>query len=217
MKKFLIPAAFVLVASIAQASEPQAVGWSDLAPPVTPYENPFEALSSKQMNRLAHLLQLRTLADTGTDATAAEDAQILEQELIADGLDVDFLFAERERIMNVRMNDATAPNEEVVGKNIRIPGYLLPLEIKDGRAVDFLLVPTVGACIHTPPPPANQIVHVSYPEGFETKGLYTPIWLSGELVSDYQQKSLWLVDGNTNVDVTYTMNATSVELYSASE
>lgn len=213
MKIFTLPAALLLSATTAWAADPVNLNWADLAPPYTPYENPFAELSSKQMNRLAHLLQLETLAETGTDAYAAEDAANLRKELMDDGLDVDFLFAERLRIMDLRTKDATAANDEIVGQNVRLPGYLLPLDMKDGKAVEFLLVPTVGACVHTPPPPANQIVHVSYPEGFETKGLYAPIWISGEIVSDFQQKSLWLVDGNADVNITYTMDAASVEAY----
>ncbi|MGR3636170.1 MAG: DUF3299 domain-containing protein [Shimia sp.] len=214
MKIHALAAALLLSATFAQASDPESVDWVDLTPPFTSYENPFAALSSAQMNRLAHLLQLETLADTGTDATAAEDAAILRKELKADGMDVDFLFAERLRIIELRTREATDPNVDIVGRNIRIPGYLLPLDIKDGKAVEFLLVPTVGACIHTPPPPANQIVHVSYPQGFEASGLYAPIWISGEIKSEPQEKSLWLVDGNANVDITYTMIAAVVEPYS---
>lgn len=213
MKFLALPAALLLSTAIAQASEPVKVDWADLAPPYTAYENPFADISSAHMSRLSHLLQLQTLAETGTDAYAAEDATKLRQELIDSGLDVDFLFAERLRIMDLRMRDATAPNETIVGQTVRIPGYILPLDVQDGKAVEFLLVPTVGACIHVPPPPANQIVHVSYPEGFEATGLYAPIWISGQINSDPQEKSLWLVDGESKVNITYTMDAATVEPY----
>ncbi|MFN0186918.1 MAG: DUF3299 domain-containing protein [Aquabacterium sp.] len=44
----------------------------------------------------------------------------------------------------------------------KLPGYVVPLEENaQGDLREFLLVPYFGACIHTPPPPANQIVHVS--------------------------------------------------------
>lgn len=210
MKVFTLSAALLMTATIAGASEPLKVGWADLAPPYTAYENPFADIPSAQMARLSHLLQLETLAETGTDAYAAEDAANLRKELIDSGLDVDFLFAERLRIMDIRMNDAVAPNEEIVDQKVRLPGYLLPLDVQDGKAVEFLLVPSVGACIHTPPPPANQIVYVSYPDGFETIGLYAPIWITGKLEADPGEKSLWLVDGTTNVSITYKMNADAV-------
>ncbi|MCP4822198.1 MAG: DUF3299 domain-containing protein, partial [Shimia sp.] len=64
---------------------------------------------------------------------------------------------------------------------------------------------------------ANQIIHVSYHEGFKTSGLYAPIWISGKIKSDYQQKSLWLVDGQSNVNITYTMDASVVEVYKGTE
>ncbi len=38
---------------------------------------------------------------------------------------------------------------------------MLPLEMSGPKAVEFLLVPTVEACAHTPPPPPpNQLVYV---------------------------------------------------------
>src|SRR5450830_71128 len=46
------------------------------------------------------------------------------------------------------------------GVSIRIPGFVVSLE-REGEALkEFLLVPYFGACIHVPPPPANQIIHV---------------------------------------------------------
>ena len=49
---------------------------------------------------------------------------------------------------------------ELNGCEVRLPGYLVPLEGQAGEWKEFLLVPYFGACIHSPPPPANQIVHV---------------------------------------------------------
>jgi hypothetical protein len=56
----------------------------------------------------------------------------------------------------------TAPtNAALDGAKVRLVGYLVPLEANQGAMREFLLVPYFGACIHSPPPPANQIVHVS--------------------------------------------------------
>ena len=51
-----------------------------------------------------------------------------------------------------------------------MPGYLLPLEFSGKLVSEFLLVPWVGACIHTPPPPPNQIVHVKTDKPIELAG-----------------------------------------------
>lgn len=67
------------------------------------------------------------------------------------------------------------------GRAVRIPGYLVPIEAEGAAIHEFLLVPYFGACIHTPPPPANQIIHVraSPPiRGFETM---SAVWVSGIL------------------------------------
>ena len=55
----------------------------------------------------------------------------------------------------------------------RIPGFVVPLKTtEDIRILEFFLVPYYGACIHVPPPPPNQIIHVKYKEGFTLEALY---------------------------------------------
>lgn len=72
-------------------------------------------------------------------------------------------------------------NPAMNGAEVRIPGFLVPLEEANGQVSEFLLVPYFGACIHTPPPPANQIIHVRASNA--TKGLRAmdTIWVSGKL------------------------------------
>ncbi|GAB4437557.1 MAG: DUF3299 domain-containing protein [Rhodocyclaceae bacterium] len=67
------------------------------------------------------------------------------------------------------------------GARVRLPGYVVPLERKGDELREFLLVPYYGACIHTPPPPANQIVHVKPAKPL--RGLHTmdAVWVSGTL------------------------------------
>jgi hypothetical protein len=53
----------------------------------------------------------------------------------------------------------TAPAEPAMnGKRGRIAGFVLPLERQGEKVTEFLIVPYLGACLHTPPPPANQII-----------------------------------------------------------
>lgn len=68
------------------------------------------------------------------------------------------------------------------GKQVRMPGYIVPLDVTDeGRVIDFLLVPYFGACIHVPPPPSNQIVHVTSKVGVKMDELYQPYWIEGPI------------------------------------
>ncbi|OED41297.1 hypothetical protein AB833_09785 [Chromatiales bacterium (ex Bugula neritina AB1)] len=71
---------------------------------------------------------------------------------------------------------------ELDGQRVRIPAYITPLEYNsDSMIKEFLLVPYVGACIHTPPPPANQIVHAQSPEAIKFAGMYEPVIAIGTL------------------------------------
>lgn len=61
------------------------------------------------------------------------------------------------------MNEAlgnTPIVESLDGQQISIPGFVVPLDGDDEMITEFLLVPYFGACIHTPPPPSNQMIHV---------------------------------------------------------
>lgn len=197
----------------ALASEPRVVGWDDLAPEPVEFDNPFSELAPEQLRALRKILRFQQADDSGRSVITPEEAAALRAELEADGLDIDWLFEQRKIIMETRQRIATATNGELIGESLRIPGYLLPLEINDQKAVEFLLVPTVGACIHTPAPPANQMVRVRYPEGFAIAGLYTPIWVNGKLLAEDKAQTVRYADGEARVETSYTMTADTVEPY----
>ncbi|MDG9884665.1 DUF3299 domain-containing protein [Pseudomonas putida CSV86] len=72
--------------------------------------------------------------------------------------------------------------KELDGQQVKLPGYIVPLEVgEDGRTTEFLLVPYYGACIHVPPPPSNQIVHVVSEIGIKVEELYQPYWIEGPM------------------------------------
>ncbi len=79
--------------------------------------------------------------------------------------------------------DNAPVNTALVGQAVRIPGFIVPLEDSKDGMKEFLLVPYFGACVHSPPPPSNQIVHV-LPRS-PAKGLRSmdPVWISGVLAT----------------------------------
>jgi hypothetical protein len=106
------------------------------------------------------------------------------------------------------------PNAPVVksldGQNIRLPGYIVPLEVsEEGRTTDFLLVPYFGACIHVPPPPSNQIVHVKSELGVKLDELYQPYWVEGPLQVKASSSEL--------ADAGYQMEAEKIYAYELPE
>ncbi len=216
MRLFTLLVSAVVICGLATpgvASEPKVIGWDDLAPKPVEYDNPFSELNPEQLRGLRRLLRLQQAPGSGGNAVSSEDAAVLRAELEADGLNVDGLFEQRRIIMEAREKNAITTNDELLGQSVRIPGYLLPLEMKDQEAIGFLLVPTVGACIHTPTPPANQMVHVRYPDGFPVEGLYTPIWVQGELRAENKLETVRYTDGETRVETSHSMKADAVEPY----
>jgi hypothetical protein len=85
---------------------------------------------------------------------------------------------------------------------VRIPGFVVPLEFDDEQTItQFFLVPYFGACIHMPPPPPNQLIYVSYPEGLKLEALYDPFWITGllktSLVENETAISAYAIDVNS--------------------
>ena len=66
--------------------------------------------------------------------------------------------------------------EALDGEKVAINGYLLPLDYEATEATEFVLVPFIGACIHVPPPPPNQVVFVRFEKGLPMKALEANLW-----------------------------------------
>ncbi|MBV1786654.1 DUF3299 domain-containing protein [Marinobacterium sp. D7] len=71
--------------------------------------------------------------------------------------------------------------EEMNGRMVRIPGFVVPLGGEDQLIDHFFLVPYFGACIHSPPPPSNQIIDTHYEPGTRLESLYDAVWITGRL------------------------------------
>jgi hypothetical protein len=98
------------------------------------------------------------------------------------------------------------------GRKIRIPGFVVPLE-EEGRAVtEFLLVPYFGACIHVPPPPANQIIHVISAKPIMNLHVMDAVWVSGELKAARYSKQTPMGMGAAG----YQINSIAVTAYKES-
>jgi len=208
--------AVVLIVAPAQpamASEERTINLDELLPEVRPFHDPFAEMGYEQIGNLARLFRMEGQLENGNDSQIREEADNLRSQLIAEGLDPDDLFRQREVVMTERRLAATSVNPDLNGTPVRMPGYILPLEMTGEKAVQFLLVPYVGACIHTPTPPANQMVFVSFEDGFTVDGLYEPVWIRGEMRAQSRTQTLSFVDGQAEIETSYAMQALSVEPY----
>ena len=197
----------------AQAEEPRELTWGDLAPEVRAIENPFLELSLEQTRTFRDYLQQLEVPEIDHTQEQQQRQRELRASLEADGFKPDELVVLYNQVLAEYRRAATATRPDVLGQDVKLPGYLLPLNIQDGSVTEFLLVPTVGACIHGPTPNPNQMVYVRFKKGFKEAGLFNPVWVRGELVAEERTEELFLIDGGSDVNVSYSMDAEAVWLY----
>lgn len=85
------------------------------------------------------------------------------------------------RGLNYKTGELTPDLQKANRQTARVPGFMIPLDDDAEMVTEFLLVPFVGACVHTPPPPPNQIVHVKMENSRKTKlSFWDPVWVQGK-------------------------------------
>lgn len=188
------------------------IDWEGLVPPLDESQNPYLRLSEEHQESLYDLWMLRERITFGS-----KDLEDLEKEavknLASGGIDADQVFRELEAFLAIAEQNNSKLVQDLDGKIVRIPGYVLPTEFSGDKVVEFLLVPYVGACVHTPPPPANQMVHVKVDEGFTSEGLFEPVWVTGRITTAMSTQSLSLNDGTTEVEAGYQISAIDIVPY----
>jgi hypothetical protein len=81
--------------------------------------------------------------------------------------------------METRQPVSTGVRTDWNGAIVRLSGFVLPLDYEGTGVTAFMLVPYVGACVHVPPPPANQLVLVTTETPYEVDGLFSPVTVTG--------------------------------------
>ena len=208
----------VLITNVAMAAENgfRTLGWEDLVPKSTPLNSVITKLRHDQQLDVVMLISIRNLKRETFFSEVSEDTEEaveIRHRLKKKGLDPDKLmraFDQMEREVKQR-NKMTV--QSLDGKKIRIPGYALPLEHAGTGVTEMLLVPYVGACIHVPPPPANQTLYVKLAQTYKAKSLFDPVWITGRMKIRATAKSLSFIDGTADVDTAYTVEDVTITPY----
>jgi len=203
------------IALAATNEKVQQITWQSLVPQVEIYNDPFLKLTPEQKLDLVVVARTRQLQSEGVNVTPEqrEKLTVALKRLEKDRIDTDGLLAMRSEIAAKRKRAMEAVNEDLNGQQVRLAGYVLPLEMGGSKITEFLLVPYVGACIHEPVPPANQIVRVKFERGFEVDGRFTPVWVQGRMSTQIGKSELFLMDGTASIPSSYTLEAGSIENY----
>ncbi len=86
------------------------------------------------------------------------------------------------RGLNAASGAASAEVKALEGSRVKVPGYIVPLDDDANQLTEFLLVPYAGACVHTPPPPPNQMIYVKMTRGERANfALMADVWVEGML------------------------------------
>jgi uncharacterized protein len=214
----LICSAGLLIASGAWAAAQTKIDWTDLQPRLPPLLDPLAKLTDDQRFDFETIMYVRGLSaeerKNPYNVQALEDAARFEKSFKKAKIDIDKLGEAVKSWQDEIKRRGDLVNSEIDGKRVRIAGYLLPLDFADDGVQDFLLVPYVGACIHVPPPPPNQIIYVRASEKFQVKELFVPAWITGTLKAARQSKNLSLVDGDADIPLGYAIEDGSIEEYS---
>jgi len=95
--------------------------------------------------------------------------------------------------------------DELEGADVKLPGFIIPIEYSNDGVTGFILAPYYGACIHVPPPPPNQLVYVNTLEPYPSDNLFDAIWVYGKMSIN----QLFTDVGETG----YGMQAERIEVY----
>ncbi|GFE63808.1 DUF3299 domain-containing protein [Litoreibacter roseus] len=163
------------------------------------------------INRRAALMLLSGSVVAPKMTLAAKPKEVMWDDLIPPGVPYSEIIGEGELD---EVNDLWNPiydangvklNEELNGAYIKMPGFIIPLEVSAEGVKDFMLVPYVGACIHVPPPPANQLVLVNAARPWPGDQLWDAVWVTGVMRTQLQSTDL----GQTG----YFIAADDMEIY----
>ncbi|MCY1719972.1 DUF3299 domain-containing protein [Prolixibacteraceae bacterium Z1-6] len=205
----------VITGLVGKAQDFKELSWYDLAPKVE-FDDPFTRLSTEQLHSLSQIAKYREkVAPIDTDSRIKKQTKIdsLEQVLIAESVNIDSLLSLRTKITELRKEKAETVNYELDSTEISISGYLLPLNYVDNKTTEFLLVPWVGACIHTPPPPKNQIVYLTSEKGYEVNSRFEAATIKGHMQLEDKTSLLFLVDGSDNISTGYSILDAEISKY----
>jgi len=160
-----------------------ALAAAPLAAPASAFEisNALDGLFSKGESSDAAMGRKITWEDLAPDLSPKARAAAAELNARIDTMSDDEIQASLD-IINAEGDTIV---EALDGETVSIEGYLVPLDFESTEAKAFVLVPYIGACVHVPPPPPNQIIFVKYDDGVAMKileeNLWTPFRVSGNL------------------------------------
>ena len=201
----------MISASSVNADEIVHMDWSRLIDKsVQDYDDPYRDLSQEQLINFVTVAQLLEKAEQG-DSIDKEQLSRKTASLTAEGIDVDYLIAQRWIVAERRERAAVSGNKAVDGREVILSGFVIVAPVDTDGTSTAYLVPERGMCSHTPPPPPNQMVLLRLPNKWQPRALYQPVRVAGLLSIEPSTHTVQLVDGPISMHATFSMTVSTIE------
>lgn len=202
-----------LMSKVSVRAEPVVITFEDLPDPaVQTYSDPFKEMGYEMLEQLRTVVRLEERLANGEISPESlprlrNQVDAARNFLEANGYDIAELLSQRWTVAENRRRALFEPNPNLDNNDVSLSGFLIPAgQDRDGVYVGYL-VSQVGMCSHIPPPPPNQLVRVSLPQGVPTTSLYQPVQVTGILHATPHDEKIFILDGEVRMVGSWTMEA----------
>lgn len=155
-------------------------------------------------------LEVRARVDAGSvTVNDLEDweMELLESEIIDQHPEVEALWTAQTELEEKMQAAGGSVAQQLNGKSVKLPGYVLPIDPTANPIQKFLFVPDLSVFVHPPAPPANQVIHVTFEKGVTLDEIKKLVWVEGVITTTGGQHIVSYDDEDRPVDVAYSMTA----------
>ena len=179
------------------------------------FEDPYRDLSYDQLENLReYAIETARIEEGGldSDAQAISESRVADaKELLADdGIDADWLIAQRWIVADRRKKAATAANPDLDGETVTLAGFAIAAPTENGTNFVYL-VPERGMCSHMPPPNPNQMIRARLNSDWSPEMVHEPVRLTGKLSIEQTEHRFRVVDGEVPMHASFVLEVTQVE------
>ncbi|TWU13335.1 hypothetical protein CA54_21700 [Symmachiella macrocystis] len=203
------------------APHPKTIRWSYLAPENgKPFNDPFSKLTQNQLSDLSYVVRVQRLIaqeKIKADGVDAKEAAELARKLKNEGVDIDWLMVQRERVRQIRGMQVEGLSKSIAkslgDKQVTLTGYVIPIKTIEGRLTEFFLVPTSAVCSNEAAPSPLQVIFISTEPGIARPGIRIPVRVTGTVQAKTTKKSVRNGVAVTTIQSAYTMLQPEIKAY----
>lgn len=200
------------------AAHPRMIPWDVLKAPRELFIDPFAKLSPKQLSDVGYVRRVRwliaedKLSDKSNDATKAHQ---LVSRMTKEGVDVDSLIQQRERIRDLRNEQLQSYASSVVrklhGQQVVLNGFAVPISGNAKGEAEFFLVPSIDFC-NSSAPPSTQVIYVRGSKSPAVNGRTTPLQVIGTLEQRTTKRSFVFPGQTLHFESDYAIEPTEIKI-----